>query len=316
MIQTGHGRPLFAALVLISAVLCATPAAHAASRGNLIEVTVPTPRSDQVVLARVEVTMRGGGRLAVRRAGRVPAGFGVGAVRAGQRGDTVLVRLAAVRRRASARAGRSLRIRLRVGTARHTYGRVRTQTVPIGPATSVRRTRDCATINGEAARWTVVPGLATVRVDGRTFTARTAVGAAQQIACERRIRSVRDTQRFLVSVDRDFADGGGGIVEGFYATWARDANGAPRICVYVRGERGGEGDVTVASTTQRFALDRTRGLARVDTPVAGEGEYAFTVRWRQADGTYRSSESSLRIPASGPKGNDPPDPYAAAGNCG
>jgi hypothetical protein len=208
-----------------------------------------------------------------------------------------------------------MRVKLRVGDPRHTYVRAVTSTVPIGPNTRVRSNRDCRTINAEAARWTAVPGLASVRVEGLRFSARTAVGATLELACEKDIRSVSGRERFLNTVDRDFA-GGGGVVEGFYATWARGADGAPRICVYVRGARGGEGDVTVASTRQRFELDDANGIARVDTVVAGEGEYAFTVRWRQADGTFRESESSLRVPAGGEKGNDPPEPYSAAGNCG
>jgi hypothetical protein len=322
MIQTGHGRPLFAALVLLTVLLAAAPAAPAASRDNVVEIAMPRPAADQIVLARVQVKMgfearvAQVGRLNVRRAGRVPAGFAVAAVRARQRGDTVTVRLAAVRTSSSARSGGRLRVKLRVGAPRHTYERAVTSTVPIGPGTRVRRHRDCATINGEAARWQAVRGLSAVRLEGIRFSARTAIGAALELACERDIRTVAGTDRFLVSVDRDFAGGGGGVVEGFYATWARDAAGNPRICVYVRGRRGGEGDVTVASTTQRFELDDARGVARADTPVAGEGEYAFKVRWRQPDGTYRESESTLRVPADGQKGNDPAEPYSAAGNCG
>ncbi len=321
MILTGHGRPLgafaLAALVLLSFV----PGAPAASRGNVVEATMPAPKSDQVVLTRLEAEMqlrpRGGGpvgRLSVRRAGRVPAGFAVAAVRARQRGNTVIVRIAAVRTSGSVRAGR-LRVRVRIGGSRVTYRRAVTSTVPIGPATSVRGTRDCRTIDAEASRWTPVRGLAAVSGDGVRFGARTAVAAAMGIACDRRIRTVSGTESFLVAVDEEFS-AGGSAVEGFYATWARDAAGNARICVYIRGRRGGDGDVTVASTTQAFELGDTNGVARTDTAVAGEGEYAFVVRWRQPDGTVRESESTLRVPAGGMKGNDPPEPYSAAGPCG
>lgn len=321
MIQTGQGRPLLVALVLLSVLLAAAPAAPAASRGNLIEVALPRPAADEVVLARAQIRMAFDagrvaqvGRLSVRRAGRVPAGFGVAAVRARQRGDTVWVRIAAVRNGPAARAGAPLRVRLRVGDPVHTFRRVVTSTVPIAPDTRVRRSRDCATINGEASRWTAVRGFAALRVEGTRFGARTAVGAAQEIACERDIRSISGTERFLTAVSRDF-DGGGGIVEGFYATWARDAAGNAKICVYVRGRRGGDGNVTVASTTQRFELEDETGVGRTDTAIAGEGEYAFTVRWRQPDGSLRESESTLRVPAEGQKGADAPQPYAAAGPC-
>ncbi|HEV2814146.1 MAG TPA: hypothetical protein VGW10_12910 [Solirubrobacteraceae bacterium] len=332
MIQTGHGRPRralpLAALVLLTAFLAGAATAPAASRyGNVVEVVVPRPAANQVVLARVQVEMglRRGfqgarGRLNVRRAGgRLPRGYSVTAVRARPRGSTVTIRLAAVRSSSPARAGRSLRVPLRIGHSGLAFRRARVWTVPIGPATAVRRTRDCTTIAGEAARWSPVGGLARLSIGGERYSAQTTVGAAQQIACEKRIRSVsaNAAARFLTAVDPDFADGaGGGTVEGFYATWARDAAGAARVCVYVRGARGGTGDVTVASTSQQYTLDDDTGIARLVTAVAGEGEYAFTVRWRQRDGTYRESVSTLRVPPSGQKGNDPPAPYSVAGPCG
>ena len=322
MIQTGHGRPLLAAaLVLLSVLLAAAPAAPAASRDNVIEIAVPRPAADQVVLARAQIRMgfenaRVGqvGRLAVRRAGRAPAGIGLAAVRAGQRGGTVSVRLVAVRTGSAGRGGGPLRVRFRVGEPRHTFQRVVTSTVRIAPDTRVRRNRECATINGEAARWSAVRGLRGLRLDGRRFGARTAVGAALEVACERDIRSVTGAERFLNAVDSGFA-GSGGTVEGFFATWVRDAAGNEKVCVYVRGRRGGDGDVTVASTTQRYELDDTSGLARVDTAIAGEGEYAFTVRWRQPDGTLRESESTLRVPPAGDRGRAAPEPYSSAGAC-
>ncbi len=323
MIQTGHGRPLGAialsAFVLL-ALLALAPAAPAASRGNVVEVRMPAPRSDEVVLTRLEAQMRARygamGPLSVQRVSRVPRGISIAAVRARQRGGTVIVRLVAVRSSGSARFG-GMRVRLRIGSSRMTFRRALTSTVPINPATSVRGTRDCRTINGEAGRWTPVPGLAGISLEGLRFGARTAVAAAMEIACRRTITTVGGSERFLATVDQGFVDRDeGGVVEGFYATWARDAAGNARICVYVRGRRGGEGDVTVATTTQAYELGDDTGIARVDTAVAGEGEYAFVVRWRQPDGTYRESESTLRIPGGGQKGNDPPEPYAAGGLCG
>jgi hypothetical protein len=157
--------------------------------------------------------------------------------------------------------------------------------------------------------------LRTIRFGARRFGALTAVGAATELACRRDIESITGTDRFLIAVDREFLRGGAAI-EGFYATWAREPDGAPRICVYVRGRRGGSGDVTLAGSTQGFRLDTTRGVGRVDAVVPGEGEYAFTVRWRQRDGTLRESDSTLRVPASEPKGGDPEEPYSSAGNCG
>ncbi len=329
MILTGHGRLIGAIALAVLILLSLSPVARAQSPyGNVVELTLPRPAADEVVLANseIEMTRRAArvaqlGSLDVRRAGgRLPRGYGVTAIQARPRGDRVIVRLVAVRASAAARPGRSLRVRLRIGTSRVVYRRATTTTFAIGPRTTVRGARRCGTIVGEASRWRSVRGLAGLGIGGERFGARTAVGAAQQIACRRRILSVPSeaAERFLVAVDDDFvgADGGGGSVEGFYATWARDAAGNARICVYARGDRGGEGDVTVASTTQRFTLDDTSGVARVDTPVAGEGEYAFVVRWRQPDGTYRESESTLRVPGGGTKGNDPPAPYSAAGTCG
>ena len=322
MIQSGQGRPLTAALVLLALLLVAAPTAPAKSRDNVVEVTLPRPAPDEMVLARAEIEMAfearvaAVGRLKVRRVGGLPPGFGVAAVRARQRGDTVLVRLVVVRNGDAARAGPPMRVKLRVGDREHTYERAVTTTYEIGPESRVRRHRDCATINGEASRWRPVRRARVIRFGVRRFGALTAVGAAQEVACDRDIDTVPAGERFLSAVDPDYGAGGGGVVEGFYATWARDEAGRPRVCVYVRGRRRGEGDVTVAATTQPFLLSAGNGLARVDTQVAGEGEYAFRVRWRQPDGTYRQSESTIRIPASGAKGNDPSGPYAAAGNCG
>ncbi|HEX8121705.1 MAG TPA: hypothetical protein VF549_10630 [Solirubrobacteraceae bacterium] len=331
MIENGHGRPLrisaLAALVLLSALLVAAPAASAKSHGNLIEAVVPRPGAGEVVLGRVEVRMgldarvAAVGTLMVRRAaGALPAGFSVAAVRAKQRGDTVTIRFVAVRATRAARGGPPLRLRFRVGRNGLVYKRAVTTAVPIDSDTRVRSSRDCAAISGEAARWSAVPGLSRITAAGERFAARIAVGAAQQIACEKRIASLsRDAaDRFLAAIDPAFVgrdSGGGGVTEGFYATWAKDAGGNARICVYARGRRGGDGEVTLNGATQAFTLDDTRGVARVDSAVPGPGEYAFTVRWRQADGTFRSSRSTLRVPDGGQRGNDPPDPYSAAGPC-
>ncbi|HEX2087070.1 MAG TPA: hypothetical protein VHF89_15425 [Solirubrobacteraceae bacterium] len=328
MIQTGHGRPLGAAalgaLVLTLLSLAAAPGAHARLT-NVVSVSIPRPAGDEIALVRVEARMSfdaarvaGLGNLPVRASGRVPAGFALAGVRARPRGDTAIVRLAAVR--TFGRAGPPIRLRLHIGRRGvHVFRHALLSTVRIGPSTRVRRPGGCATIVGESVRWVNVFPLGGLTLGGERFGARTVVGAAQQLACRRRMLTVPSLliDRFLTAVDRDFtADDGGGAVEGFYATWARGADGRPRICVYVRGDRGGRGDVTVASTTQQFILDDDFGLARVDTAVAGEGEYAFVVRWRQPDGTFRESESTLRIPSGGRKGQDPPRPYSAAGLCG
>jgi hypothetical protein len=329
MIEIGHGRPLrtsaLAALVLLTLLLVAAPAASAKSHGNLIEALVARPKADQVVLGRVEVRMGSDARVArvgalnVRGAGGVPAGYSVAAVRAKQRGDTVTIRLAVVRATGAARGGRGMRVRFRVGRRGLTYKSAVTNSVPIGPDTRVRLARDCRTISAEASRWRAVRGFTGVRIGSERFAARTAVGAAQQIACEKRIGSLSGeaADRFLLAVDPGFAGAseGGGVTEGFYATWAKDASGNARICVYARGRRGGDGDVTLNGVRQAFTMDDTSGIARVDVGVPGAGEYSFTVRWRQADGTFRSSRSSLRVPEGGQRGNDPPDPYSAAGPC-
>lgn len=327
MIRTGHGRPLGAFALAVLVLLALAPTAPAASRyGNVVEVSVPRPASSQVVLARLQVKMglragRSGGlgRLGVRRAaGRLPAGYGVAAVRARPRRGVVTIRLAAVRNSSAARAGGPLRMRLRIGGSRVVYRRATTWAVGIGPRTaSVRGAPGCATINGEAARWTPVAGMRGIALAGTVFGARTAVGAAQEIACSRSIASVSDlaAERFLNAVDARFAGGTAGPVEGFFATWAKDAAGNAKVCVFVRGARAGTGDVTIAQTTQPFRLDDAQGVARVDTAVPGPGEYPFLVRWRQADGTFRESESSLTVPAGTGRGDDPPQPYAAAGSC-
>ncbi len=327
MNRTGHGRPLGVLALAVLALLALAPTAPAASRyGNVVEVSVPRPAGSQVVLARLQVKMglragRSGGlgSLRVRRvAGRLPAGYGLAAVRARPRRGVVTVRLAAVRTTSAARAGAALRVRLRIGGSRVVYRRATTFAVAIGPRTaSVRGAPGCATINGEASRWTPVRGLRGIRLAGTVFSARTAVGAAQEIACSRSIRSVSDfaAERFLNAVDSRFAGGAAGPVEGFFATWVNDGAGNAKVCVFVRGARGGTGDVSIAGTTQPFRLDDANGVARVDTAVPGPGEYPFLVRWRQPDGTIRESESSLRVPAAAGRGDDPPQPYAAAGSC-
>ncbi|HEX2084577.1 MAG TPA: hypothetical protein VHF89_02765 [Solirubrobacteraceae bacterium] len=329
MIQTGHGRPLGAtalgALVLIVVSLAVAPGAHARLT-NVIPVDIPRPAADEVSLVRVEARMSyqaqvaGLGDLPVRVTGRLPRGFAVAGVRARPRGDTAIVRLVAVRTTSRAPAGRDMRIRLRIGSyPTHVYRHALMRAVRIGPSTRVRRPTGCATIVGESARWRVVRRAGAIGVDGVRYGARTVVAAAQQLACDKRIPTVSSTamEQFLTAVDPDFAaSDGSGAIEGFYATWAKAPDGSARICVYVRGDRGGSGNVTVASTFQEFTLDDDTGVTRVDTAVPGEGEYAFVVRWRQPDGSFRESESTLRVPGGGTKGQDPPAPYSAAGPCG
>ena len=50
--------------------------------------------------------------------------------------------------------------------------------------------------------------------------------------------------------------------------------------------------------------------------VTHSGSYA-TVRGcqRQSNGTYRDSESAVRVPAGDVQGDAPPPPYSAAGTC-
>jgi hypothetical protein len=311
---------------LLAALLA--PAAHAqVEYGNVVPVAVPAPRGDEVVLAKVLVSMeanrrarprpRGIGPLTVRRAGRgIPRGYAVTAVRARPRGNRVLVRVAAVRTTGGRVRGR-LRFRLRVGTSRAAFTSAQIRTAAIDAETRVRRQPDCSGIGGEADGWSLVRGLSGVRLEGERFGARTTVGAVQQLACRRAIDAVPAgaAERFLLAVHPTFAGAGVPVVEGFFATWARDAAGATRICVYVRGRPGSAGDLTVGTTQQPFTLDADRGLALTRTDVPGDGEYAFTVRWRQPDGSVRRSESTLRVPAGGTRGNDPPRPYRAAGAC-
>jgi hypothetical protein len=314
------------ALSFLSAVVLA-PAAHAqVPYGNVVPVTLPAPNGNEVVLARVRVQMEidrrlrprpaSIGPLTVRRAGGgVARGYAVAAVRARPRGNLVTVRLGAVR--TGSRSVRRLRLRLRIGTARAAFRTARTRTVALAPRRSVRRLPDCAAIGAEAARRSLVRGLASVRIGGERFGARAAVGAAQQHACGRPIAAVPAgaAERFLLAVHPAFAGGPGSPVEGFFATWARGADGRARVCVFVRGRPRGTGDVTVGTITQPFVLDADRGVARTQTDVPGEGEYQFTVRWRQADGTFRSARSTLRVPAVGTRGTQPPAPYSAAGSC-
>lgn len=326
MNRARRGRPLVALVLAALAAFAAAPATPAAgaSYGNLVEVAMPRPGGDAIVLARVRATMAlrpgrsgGLGALAVRRAGgRLPRGFDLAAVRARPRGGTVIVWLAAVRTRPAARRGRPLRVALRIGGERVAYRRATTWSVSLRPATSVRGVPGCATIGGEAARWTGVPGLRSIALGGERFGARTAAGAALEVACRRTIRSVprAAAERFLTAVDRRFA-AAVEAVEGFFATWARDAAGNVNACVFVRGARGGAGDVTIGGETRRFGLDASYGVARVDAALTGPGDHPFVVRWRQPGGSLRESESILRVPASGSRGDDPPRPYAAAGNC-
>lgn len=303
------------------------PAAQAQVKyGNVVPVQLPAPKGDEVVLARVQVQMEISrkisprpaeiGPLTVRRAGGgVARGYSVTAVRARPSGNLVTVRLAAVR--TGSRSLRRLSFRLRIGTRRAAFVRARTRTVAMDPDVRVRRLPECSRIAREASRWSVVRGLAGVRIGGERFGARTTVGAAQQLACRRAIPAVPAgaAERFLLAVHPRFAGSPGAPVEGFFATWAKAQDGSAKICVFVRGEPRGTGDVTVGTTTQPFTLDADRGVARTETAVPGEGEYAFRVRWRQSDGTFRESESTIRVPAGGTRGNDPPEPYSAAGTC-
>jgi hypothetical protein len=307
--------------------MAVAPSAHAAEYGNVVPVSLPAPKADEVVLARVQVGMeisrkarprpQSIGPLTVRRAGGAPArGYAVTAVRARPRGNRVVVRLAAVRLRGGRTVPR-LRLKLRIGTARAAFTGAQIRSVAMDPDTRVRRLPECGVIGREAEGWSLVRGLAGVRIGGERFGARTTVGAAQQLACRRAIASVPvgAAERFLVAVHPLFAGGGGAAVEGFFATWARGADGAARVCVFVRGRPGATGDVTVGTTTQQFTLDADRGIARTQTAVPGEGEYLFTVRWRQSDGTFRDTQSTIRVPAGGTRGNEPPAPYSAAGSC-
>lgn len=313
------------AAVSIFVLAALAPAAHAVPYGNVVPVTIPAPKADEVVLARVDVGMEISrkvrpspasiGPLSVRRAGRrVARGYAVTGVRARPRGNRVVVRLAAARigRRSLSR----LRLKLRIGTRRAAFTAAQVRTVAIDPRTRVRRLPECGVIGAEAARWSPVRGLARLTLGGDRFGARATVGAAQQIACRKPIAAVPagPAERFLLAVDPRFASSPS-AVEGFFATWVRDEDGSARVCVFLRGEPGGTGDVTVGTTTQPFALDDDRGVALTRTDVPGEGEYRFVVRWRQPDGTFRETESTLRVPAGGTRGDDPPPPYSAAGSC-
>jgi hypothetical protein len=319
-------RRILVLSVLLAAAIA--PAAHAqVEYGNVVPVTLPAPKGDEVVLARVQVGMeisrkarprpRSIGPLTVRRAGGpVARGYAVTGVRARPRGNRVIVRLAAVRLRGG-RVVPRLRLKLRIGTRRAAFTGAQIRTVAMDPDTRVRRQPECGTIGGEAARWSLVAGLAGVRIGGERFGARTTVGAALQFACRRTIDAVPigAAERFLVAVHPQFRGGGGSPIEGFFATWARGDDGRTRICVFVRGRPAGTGDVTVGTTAQQFVLDNDRGVARTQTDVPGEGEYLLRVRWRQSDGTFRETESTLRVPAGGTRGGEPPRPYSAAGSC-
>jgi hypothetical protein len=331
MIQTGHGRPLrvfaLGALLLLAPLLAPGSAAAQAVQpyGNVVELAVPRPASDQVVIERVRVSMalRAGvrprplGRLNVRRAGgRLPRGFAIAGVRARPRGNVVTVRLAAVRTSAAARGGAPLRVRLRIGGRHVVFRRARTSTIAIAPDRLVSGQRDCARMSREARGWTPVGGLRAVALGDERFGARVAVGAAQQRACRRRLAAVLAVAaaRFLAAVDEGFAAGPDGAIQGFFATWVKNPDGTAKVCVYVRGAPGGTGDVTVASTTQPFRLDAERGVARTVTQVAGEGDYAFTVRWRRGS-TYERSGGVVSVPPGDAPGDPPPAPYSAAGSC-
>lgn len=313
------------AAVSIFVLAALAPAAHAAPYGNVVPVTIPAPKADEVVLARVDVGMEISrkvrpspssiGPLTVRRAGRrVARGYAVTGVQARRRGNRVLVRLAAVRigRRSLAR----LRLKLRIGTRRAAFTGAQVRTVAIDPSTRVRRLPECGVIGAEAARWSPVRGLARLTLGGDRFGAKATVGAAQQLACRRVIQAVPAgaAERFLLAVDPGFANSPAAPVEGFFATWARSPSGAARVCVFLRGRSGGTGDVTVGTPTSPFTLD-DRGLGFTVTSVPGEGEYLLHIRWRQPDGTFRETESTIRVPAGGTAGDDPPPPYSGAGSC-
>src|SRR5687767_13355514 len=88
--------------------LALAPAAHAVPYGNVVPVTLPAPKADEVVLGTVSIGVeiskkarprpRSIGPLRVRRAGGAPArGYAVTAVSARPRGRRMMVRLAAVR---------------------------------------------------------------------------------------------------------------------------------------------------------------------------------------------------------------------------
>ena len=327
MIRTGHGRPLrssaLGATLIVLLLGLAAPAGAQSPYGNVVTALVPRPAGDEVVLARLDVEMArrsAGARLrglAVRRVGgSVPSGYGITAVRARQRGATVRVRFAAVRTGVGARAP-GIRIRLRIGGRGVVYSRARTRSTRIAPGDGAWRSPDCRVLGAEARGWRPVRGLAALVIDGERYSAPTAVGAGLEAACQRNVPSVSQlaAERFLGSVDPRFVGETGGEVEGFYATWVKNPDGSGTVCVYVRGDWGGSGDLLINGRRTPFTLDDQRGLARVDTVLA-PGEYAFTVRWRQPDGTFRQSGSSIRVPAGAVNGEGPPAPYDAAGPCG
>ena len=328
MIRSRHGGRLGAstlgAVVSLALILVlAAPAAAQSPFGNVVNVAVPRPAGDEVVLVRFDVEMArrsAGARLRdlpVRRVGgSIPSGYGIAAVRAIQRGSTVRVRLAAVRTGDGSR-GPAMRLRLRIGGTGVVYRHAGQRSVRMAAGDGAWRGGDCRIIRVEAAGWRSVPGLRGVTLDGERYSARTAVGAGMEAACQRNVPIVSQlaAEQFLGSVDPGFVGETGGEVEGFYATWVKNPDGNGTICVYVRGDWGGTGELLINGGRTPFTLDDTRGLARVDTVVA-PGEYPFTVRWRQPDGTFRQSASSIRVPAGAVNGEGPPAPYSAAGPCG
>jgi hypothetical protein len=239
----------------------------------------------------------------------------VAAVRARQRGNTVRVRLAAIRSGVGGR-GPAIKLKLKIGGAGDVYRDAGTRSTAIRPGTGIWRGGDCGQMNSEARSWTAVPGLANLTVEGERYSARTAVGAGMEAACQRDLDSVAQSSAdaFLAAADPRFVVEGGGEIEGFYATWTKNADGSGKICVYVRGDWGGSGDVLLNGARTPFTLDDTRGLGRIDTDVP-PGEYAFTVRWRQPDGSFRESGSSIRVPQGAVNGQGAPEPYSAAGPC-
>ena len=254
MIQTGHGRPLgvFALGVLASLVLllaCASTAAAQDPIGNVVTVAVPRPAGNEIALVRFDATMSRAAarrRLTVRRVG--------GLIPQRLRASPPCAPASAQHRHRPARRdphGRGLKrpvdqAEARVGGAGDVFRRTRTRATAIRPGTGIWRRGDCSAIGGEARGWIAVPGLAILNAERRALPrahrGRRGLGDRVPEATSPSV-SQEEADAFLAEADPRFTVEGGGEIEGFYATWTKNADGSGKICVYVRGDWGGSGDL-------------------------------------------------------------------------
>jgi hypothetical protein len=214
-------------------------------------------------------------------------------------------------------SGGEVRFRVAIGTARRVSIGLRGQfNSNVKPNGTPLRAPECRQARARASSSRAVPGMRRIAVGAERFPAADALGGAVQLLCGRIIPSADQevAGAFLDAVNPAYTDRAGGTLEGYATTWSFDEEGNAKVCVYVRGARGGRGDVTIAGRTRAFRLDRD-GLSRIEAPVAGPGTYRYRVRFSRGGGRSKSLSASVTLPESRQSGDPVVNPYRQAGRC-